>query len=204
MIRGAVVVSRAYESLPLAPVGPSGSEWARHANDRRSPLGRIPAGVLLGVLFLVLVGVTLYFGVQRSASGEVVDDGRLTLNELHLGDCFDFGSASGEDIQDVMARPCADAHQFEVFWIGTMTDGDYPSNAAFQAYSEDHCYDAFASYLGVAFADTWLDFYHFHPNENGWKLGDRSLQCAAFDPDNSKLRGSLKGVGPQEVRPLPL
>jgi hypothetical protein len=217
MIRGAVVVARAYGSLPVAPVAdewlagqpqtpsaPSASEWARHANDRSPRLARIPAGVLIFVLFLVLGGVTFYFGVQRSPTGEIVDDGRFTVNELLVGDCFDNGSGTAEEVEDVIARPCSDAHQFEVFWTGSMTDGAYPSKGDFEAFMDARCYAAFESYLDVGYSDTWLDIYWFHPTKDGWGLGDRSVQCAVFDPDNPRLTGSLKGFGPQKNRHLPL
>lgn len=217
MIRGAVVVPSAYNSLPTLPahlksaappaMEPDGStvnEWAVHANERPRLLAPVPVIGLFVALFAVAVGVAIWFNADRSSTGEIVDPGNLTVDELRLGDCFDLKSEATE-FADVTARPCSDAHEYEVFWSSSMRDGGYPSEAAFASYFEAHCYDAFEDYVGVAYPDTPLDIYWLVPNKNGWSMGQRYMHCAVFDPDNPRLTGTLKGAGPSQDSPaLPL
>ena len=219
MIRGAVVVPGSYESLPQAPAphvewpswmpsespaAPVSSEWARHASQRPPLLARIPVVIVIGVLVLIAGGVGVFYSAGRSPAGEIVNAGTLVVNDLQVGDCFDLAVLPSGEFNDVTARPCADEHQYELFWTGSMPDGKYPSESAFESFFDEHCYDAFAKYVGVGYADTRLDIYWVVPNENAWTLGDRFFQCSVFDPSNPRMTNSLKGSGGPELQPLDL
>lgn len=80
----------------------------------------------------------------------------------------------------------------ELFWAGSMADGGYPSEFAFKSNFDEHCCDAFADYVGAAYADTRLDIYWLVSNENAWTMGDRCLQRAVFDPSNPWVTNSAK------------
>ena len=200
MIRGAVVVPGWSES-PAVPVA---SEWAIHANKPAPLLARIPLAIVMGILILVAGGVAVYYGADRSPTGEIIGAGTLVVNELQVGDCFDLTILPNGEIRDVIARPCADEHEYELFWTGSMPEGDYPSESAFDSFFQEHCFGPFADYVGVGYAETRLDIYWIAPNENAWTLGDRFFQCSVFDPSNPRMTNSLKGSGGPGLQPLDL
>jgi hypothetical protein len=220
MIRGAVVVPGGYSSLPILPTyhepaasqgtEPSGlaaTEWAAHANERPRLLRPVPFTGLILALFVVAVGVTIWFTADRSPTGEISGAGNLGVWDLRIGDCFDLKTSAAE-FTDVTARPCSETHQYELYWIGSMDEGAYPSDDAFEAFFDDHCISTFDRYVGEAWEESPLDIYWTVPNLIGWTAGNRSVQCAVYDPREPALTYSLKeGRRPPvdpENEPLPL
>jgi hypothetical protein len=218
MIRGAVVVPATFATLPIAPVAqipdkrfvaqgawplaPTGSEWAAHA-DRGRLRGPFRGGAVILVIFLIAVGVTIYFQADRSPTGEITDAGNLGVTSLLVGDCFDLKQPS-EEFAEVTARPCSDPHQYELFWIGSVADGPYPDDATFEDFFYDDCVDRFRHYVGTAWGDNRLDIYWLVPTRDSWAAGDRDVQCSVFDPRNPRLTYSLRGWVQPEHEALPL
>jgi Septum formation len=155
---------------------------------------RIPVGWLIVALLVVGGGIVGYvFNASRSSTGEISRSGDLTANDLRVGDCFDLKDPEAEEIFDVTAHPCTEAHEYEVFFVGTLTGGDYPTEDAMTTFLVDNCGPAFDTYIGKAYADSALDFSWLSPSPESWRDGDRSVQCAAFDPRNTRLTLSIKG-----------
>ena len=218
MIRGAVVVPGTFQSPPSPPAdygqswstneppatGPVATEWALHASEPPRLLARIPLVIVMGVLLLIAVGVYVYFDEGRSRIAEILTAGTTVANDLEVGDCFDLTELPNGDVEDVTTRPCTDDHQYELFWSGTMPDGPYPSDSAFDLFFGDHCYGAFADYVGVGYDDTRLDIYWIIPNKDAWAEGDRYVQCSVYDPTNPRMTNSLKGSGGPSLQPLDL
>ena len=157
---------------------------------------RIPIGFVI-VMAFVLGGAALgwYFGAGRSSSGEINKAGDLQANDLRVGDCFDLKDREADEVGDVTARPCTTAHEFELFFTGSMADGAYPSDADFESFVEGACLPAFATYIGTAYEDSTLDLQWLQPTDDAWREGDRSVQCAVFHPDNAGLTTSVKDSG---------
>ena len=156
---------------------------------------RVPIGPLI---FVVLLGVgavaSFITNASRSDTGEIVNDGDMMATDLRVGDCFDLKDPSAEEISDVTAKPCTVAHEFELFWTGSMPEGDYPSQTAFESFFQTHCVGGFQPYVGTGYLDSKLDIYWLTPLEETWNDGDRSIQCAIYDPENSQLTGSVKAA----------
>jgi hypothetical protein len=117
----------------------------------------------------------------------------MTANDLRVGDCFDIKDPDAEEISDVTAHPCTEAHEYEVFHVGVLADGVYPGDDTLTEYVIGNCAPAFDAYVGRAYTDSQLDFSWLYPSGDSWGDGDRSVQCAAYDPRNSRLTISLKG-----------
>jgi hypothetical protein len=149
------------------------------------------------MLFLAVIGLgavsSRYFSAGRSESGEITKSGDLAVNELRVGDCFDLKDPDAEELDDVSARPCTEEHQYETFFVGTMADGAYPTDAAFEAYVTANCDPAFEAYVGRAFQASQLAVGWVGPTVDGWNDGDRSIQCVLDDPQAPRLTGSMKG-----------
>ena len=144
------------------------------------------------------VAVVLVVGYLASArrddGGEITSGGTLSIEDLQVGDCFNF-SEEEDEISQVDARPCSEAHGYELFhvatWAGSST---YPSEDQMLTFVIDECVPAFASYVGEAYETSVLDFVHFAPVPEGWDAGDRVFQCALYDPANSTVTTSFEGA----------
>jgi len=159
------------------------------------PLWRRIAPQVAVIAVIAVVGSigAWYFNAGRSASGEIAKSGDLPASELRVGDCFDLKDPTAEDVDDVTAIMCADEHEFEVFFAGSLAAGDFPGEAAFPAFVEDECVPAFHSYVGTPYLESELDIFYFVPTPEVWVEGDRSVQCAVYHPLISRLNGTLKG-----------
>jgi hypothetical protein len=156
---------------------------------RRLPLQWIVVGALVAA-----GGIGgLIFNASRSSSGEITRGGDLTATDLRPGDCFDLKDPNVEEIDDVTALPCTAEHEYEMFWIGPMPEGPFPTEDAMEAFMVENCDPAFTAYIGKAYADSELEVFWLVPVEAGWRDGDRSIACAVYHPRIHRLTGSLKG-----------
>lgn len=180
---------------------PAVSGWTSYGGDQAQapaapvPLWRrIPIGwVVVGVLVLGGGISSWYFGASRSDTGEIAKPGDLTATELRVGDCFDLKVPGASEIEDVAARPCVEEHEFELFYAGAVPEGEYPAEAVFEEYVNEHCVPAFTAYIGKGFQESELDVYWLFPTIDAWRQGDRTIQCAVFHPVIHRLTESLKG-----------
>jgi Septum formation len=194
--------------------------WSPDAADTRPFWRRIPAIWLEIAAALVLVGgvVGWYFigvatgepevapaqptqvrtGVATSDETEESEDLNSDINiddsvDLHVGDCFDIKDPYAE-IELVKEVPCSKEHEFELFHVGAMGKRSSPTLDAFADYVVEYCDPAFGDYIGKAPEDSDLDYDWLVPTEDAWRSGDRTVQCAAYDPNISRLTRSLRGI----------
>lgn len=134
--------------------------------------------------------------VTRDAeSQEVTEAGTADVFTMQVGDCFDDDPSAGEEVGDVPAVPCAEPHDNEVYYEFSMTGDEWPGDDAITAEAEAQCTPAFEEFVGIAYADSVLDWFPFTPTEGSWtELGDRVVQCAVYDASYAKVEGSLAGV----------
>jgi hypothetical protein len=118
--------------------------------------------------------------------------GSRTITDIGVGDCFDVADPSADIIDDVTKRECTEPHQFEMYFVGDMPDGPYPSDAEVTVWLESNCIPAFAEYVGVDYQSSVLVALPITPTEDGWNGGDHSVQCALRDPNSAELTESLK------------
>ncbi len=138
---------------------------------------------------LPLIG--LITNAQRGEDGQVTRAGTLEISRLAVGDCYDVADDL-EEVGEVTARPCAEPHEYELMYIGSMSGQAYPSDAQVGAWLEEHCLPAFDDYIGRAYEASRLDIAWFQPSESGWEQGDRSMQCAVYDPADAQLVDALR------------
>ena len=183
------------------PVASTSDDWSRIANpDADASHASRPLWRRLPLQWLLVGGLVaaggiggLLFNASRSSSGEINKAGDLGATELRAGDCFDLKNAAAEEIEDVAAKPCTDEHEYELFFVGDMADGSYPSEDAFDAYVESNCGAAFEAYVGKRYETSELEVSTLVPTAEAWNGGDHSVQCAVYHPNNPKLTESMKG-----------
>jgi Septum formation len=169
--------------------------WSADPADTRPFWRRIPAGLLIaGAFVLVSTVAGWYFNASRSPTGEIEKSGDLSVLDLRVGDCFDDKDSSADQTADVKAVPCTTEHEYEVFYIGAMGDGSYPTDDAFDTYVTQNCDPAFRAYIGKAYDDSDLDIFYLTPTDDSWRSGDRTVKCAAYHPQIHRLTGSLRGT----------
>jgi len=196
--------------------------WSPDAADTRPFWRRIPAGWLIaGALVLVSAVAGWFLYASQSATGEPevapaeptqvhtgvatpdeIDElGDLNSNEfniddsvdLRVGDCFDIKDWSAE-IEHVKAVPCTTEHELELFYVGAMGKRSHPTEDAVLDYVIEYCDSALGDYVGKAPDDSALEYIWLVPTDDAWRSGDRTVQCAAYDPRTDLLTRSLRGT----------
>jgi hypothetical protein len=155
---------------------------------------RIPVGLVVVVGLFVIGGVVAWFtDASRAPSGEITKAGDMTMSDLRVGDCFDLKDPNVDEIEEVRALPCTEEHEFEVFYADALPSGGYPVDAAFDAFFEEQCVPAFATYVGTPYGESELEVFWVVPTNAAWDDGDRTVQCAVYHPRIHRLTESLKG-----------
>lgn len=152
----------------------------------------VPAVLLFGIVVAV-------FNASPIAPDEIGTDtseAAASWSDLRVGECFDVEETSAGTIEDVTRRPCDREHQYELFLTESLTGVGYPTDSEFDVVFEDVCVPAFEAYVGAPFGSSVLDIYWLVPNREGWRQGDRTVQCAVYHPNLPRLTAPLKGVGP--------
>jgi hypothetical protein len=141
--------------------------------------------VVLGVVAALLVaivgvGVVVYLTVGK---------GTVTATDIGVGDCL--REIPGDTrVLTVRTVDCSESHAGEVFAVLEMPAGDFPGQAAIDAYAEK-CSPALAGYSPAAMTDDSVQMYVLYPTAETWAQGDRAVTCiATLDPPRT---GSLKG-----------
>ena len=86
--------------------------------------------------------------------------------------------------------PCEQPHNGEVFTVLTMSDGDFPGQAAIEEY-QGRCEPELAVYSPAAAVDPAVGLFVLYPTEESWADGDRAVTCIATS--ESDRTGSLNG-----------
>ncbi len=98
------------------------------------------------------------------------------VQDLSAGTCFNDTSTAGQDVSEFDPLDCDAAHDSEVFYtFDVSVEGEYDKEAVFFEV-DDTCFAHFEEYVGVAFNDSEVWFYHFGPNEASWIEGERSAR----------------------------
>jgi hypothetical protein len=147
----------------------------------------------IGIAAVVVLG-GWYFAAGRDDAGQITDAGSLASTELRVGDCFDLQDPSADMVEDVDAKPCSETHEFEVFLAGSLADGGFPGEPAFDEYAFDNCLPAFEELIGVPYEESELDIFYLVPTRDSWSDGDHEVSCAVYDPLQEELTGSLRGA----------
>lgn len=165
-------------------------------------IAAIVISALLVLANIAYVVVYLFNGVdttERDVDGDVVEAGTVTVDRLRDGDCYNDAELLADDSPDVVVPsevevvPCATAHDFEVFAVFELPDGDYPGDAAVQERGY-RCFDEFTEFNGRRWRQrSGLDFMMFMPSSASWRFGDRSVVCSIFEVDGSQMEGSAEG-----------
>ena len=114
------------------------------------------------------------------------------VSSLAVGDCFNDPAAS-DDISEIQRRPCAEAHDAEVFAVLNWDRETYPIDLTLTSFIDEQCAPIFETYTGTAFGgQDELVVGLFYPSRSSWNDGDRKITCYLIRPDGEDLIGSRK------------
>jgi hypothetical protein len=157
---------------------------------------RLPIGwMIFGVLVFGGAIGGLIFNASRGSDGEIDRAGNLVISDLRVGDCFDLKDPTAEEVEEVTALPCAEAHEYELMHTGVMPEGEYPTDDHLIDWLVANCKPAFEAYIGEPYDTSIYELTWFSPTRLGWVSGDRTIQCAVRHPTERRLTGSLRGAG---------
>jgi len=153
---------------------------------RRSVL---PALILAATALFVLSGCGALGDLVSSGEPDRDEQGAVTeaatndVMALEVGDCLDSEDLDGR-IEEVPFVPCAEAHDSEVYASTELEGTEYPGDTFVEKKSDAFCYDQFASFVGLAYEESVLDYFPMYPLEDGWNsAGDREVLCLVVDLD---------------------
>jgi hypothetical protein len=138
---------------------------------------------------------------ERDASGEVVKEGTLEVEEFQLGDCLDSLEMKPEGVSDSdlvysgAGVPCDTPHEFEIY---AETSLPYSSQFSTQigANAIDFCESQFEAYIGINYLNSELEIDAIFPTEESFRAGDRKVQCLVSElGERRALVESIKGSG---------
>ncbi|WP_050760861.1 septum formation family protein [Aeromicrobium marinum] len=153
---------------------------------------------LAPLLTLLVVGIGLSAcssaeETTRDESGAIAEaNENASVFEMEIGDCYDVPSET-EAVETLPAIPCGDPHDLEVYHEIVLDDGDYPGEAAVTAQGDEACIGEFATFVGLDFESSRLDYLSFYPTAESWEQGDRVVSCLVGD-QTTKTTGSLAGI----------
>lgn len=160
--------------------------------------GRSRMRLFIPALFLAVgvVGAALaVFSASPDAPASGSGDTGYQSFAMDVGDCLDIADVSGEEVSGITARPCNREHEYEVIFTGSADGVGYPTDDALTEYFTNMCIPAFEEYVGEEWGASPLDIFWLTPSREGWRQGDRSIQCMVYHPTVKRLTMSLKGAG---------
>ncbi len=131
-------------------------------------------------------------GETRSDDGTIVEGGDTDVFSIKVGDCIAEPTGSDE-VTSVPTVPCSEPRDTEVYFEFALDGTDYPGEDAIFAVGDKACYDAFSTFVGIAYESSSLDFSYYYPTTGSWGSGDRLISCLIMDPAG-QVTGSLKGA----------
>ena len=217
---GLIVVKRltdrqvGHAALGVAPL-PTEAGRAAPPAEVRHLASRLPSWLapLVGVATFALA-VTIFevsghsaggsARADRTNDGSIASRGSVLAMDLRVGDCFDdpddlTSAAPGEtvDVVGVEVLPCDAPHDNEVFAIvdhPAGSDAAFPGEEALGKHAVERCVDQFEGWVGLPYEESILDVIVIAPQADGWRLGDRSILCAAHRLDLQKLDSSVRNA----------
>lgn len=133
--------------------------------------------------------------VARDAeTQEITEAGTADVFKLKVGDCFDDGDLTGQEVSDVAAVPCAQPHDNEVYYEFTMSGEEWPGEEAIGAAVDEQCAPQFDTFVGLSFEESVLKWFPLTPTEGSWtQLNDRVVQCVVYE-NGVRVEGTLAGA----------
>ncbi len=136
----------------------------------------------------VIALVTLLSGCATSSADEVSDPGgpgptgqNVSLEALYIGECINDANQTGV-ITSFTLIDCSLPHDSEVYESIALDDADYPGTKALEERGAEGCEAALATFVGIPYEESTLDYELYIPAKEGWGYKDQ-IDCLVRDTD---------------------
>lgn len=155
---------------------------------------RLTGRLVCAVVVLAVSGGTWAYRhfttAHRGSNGSITSSGKLSVTDLHVGDCFNGPSTSqNTSFSSVTGVPCTRAHEGQVIAESDMRDPTYPSDSALTNEANADCADPFQK-LSTANVPSSAQESYFFPTSYSFTHGDMTIVCALVVPSGT-MTGSL-------------
>ena len=152
------------------------------------------AGIVLGTLWLLAVGISIALGVageaDRADDGSVTRRGSVSVDALRAGDCPT--SLPDGVIRTIDLVPCSQPHRAEVYSTFTLTGSRFPGEDETIRLANGGCLERLITFVGRP-RESSFEIYYLTPTSATWALGDRTVHCLLTTANGSLLPpGSAK------------
>ena len=149
----------------------------------------------MACLVATVIGISVLSAcgsADRDSSGEVIEEGSVSVWEIRVGDCLtDTFESDSNEFSSANAIPCDQPHAFEAYHRDYFSGDTFPTDVGSAA--DDICYYAFVDYFGMPVEETNLTFYFLFPTKESWESrSDREITCITGMDDGSYLTGKLR------------
>jgi len=135
-------------------------------------------------------------GSPAAAGSPSPSASQLTYDQLQPGDCLQIPSINTiSSFPDMFtAVPCSQSHTGEVFFSGDIWPQSlaYPGDKKVSNQAVTRCDRAFTVYDGILPSQSAYNYSYQLPDSASWALGDRLLQCIAYESSGAPLYSSIK------------
>lgn len=166
-------------------------EFARGSSVKRL------AVVVLGLVSAALIACG--GDAERNDDGTVVSGGDESVFDLEVGDCWNTPAGSEGTLGNVEAVPCDEPHDAEVYFQYETDLAEFPGDDEMFDVAAQGCLAEFEDFVGATYDESDLDIRALYPTAGSWDDGDRVVSCSVFPLDESKITGSMEGIGPDAV-----
>jgi hypothetical protein len=156
---------------------------------RRPPRAGRRAGLLaapLGIAALVLAAcATTAHPTHTPAATPTPTGGKASAFAIKVGDCLDDADVQGATTTAPIV-PCTGPHDSEAYGRFLLTDTEYPGEEKVKSEAAAGCSGTlFANFVGIASADSTLQFSYYFPTADSWASGDREVMCTINQVDGA-------------------
>ncbi len=125
----------------------------------------------------------------------MVEGGEVDALRLRVGDCLAETAVDGSgEVESVPVVPCSEPHHTELYHSFQLAGDDFPVDPSVEQLAGEGCYDAFESFIGLAYEDSVWDISTIYPTPESWdQINDREVLCGTYRVDDGLSVGSAEG-----------
>lgn len=146
---------------------------------------------------ILLLALLLSACTRQEGKTGFVESGEVSAFNLQVGNCFDDPPDVAGLVSELLAIPCDQPHDNEVFFLvdyPSAADAPFPGNETLGLFADQQCAAAFEGFVGLPYHESPLVLTSFTPTEESWATGDREVVCYLFRGDGIKLDRTQRGV----------
>ena len=156
---------KAQQPAPAAPAGP----WTAAPQPEPDRPGWLQLVLRFWWVGLLVIGggiaAVSYLGGSRP------------VTDIDVGECFDLADPEARS-STTSPSGCTEAHAYEMYFVGNLPDGPYPSEAEVDLWLEGQLRPGLQRVCRDRLRELGSLRTSITPTEDGWNDGDHSVQCA--------------------------